>query len=161
MFWRCWLVRSDTFSKFFLSAKSHPSSTCYVTDVSLRLLSSGAHSDPGDRLWGPRGLAPRQSFPELPLQDPQGRGLPVHPERDHKAADEPTDTNISPGITEKGRVAHVCRTSMMFFELVGVQEYYFSTQDNPLVQWICVTKSNTCGFWTFWTSQLTNFKTHL
>ena len=57
--------------------------------------------------------------------------------------------------------AHVRRTAMMFFELVGVWEYFFSTQDNPLVQWICVSKSNTCGFWTFWTSKMTNFKTRL
>ena len=57
--------------------------------------------------------------------------------------------------------SHVRRTAMMFFKLVGVWQYFFSTQDNPLVQWICVSKSNTCGFWTFWTSKLTNFKTRL
>ena len=32
----------------------------------------------------------------------------------------------------------------MFFELVGVQEYYFSTQDNPLLQWICDVTRDTC-----------------
>ena len=55
--------------------------------------------------------------------------------------------------------SHVRRTTIMFIELVGEWEYYFSTEDNPLVQWICVSKSNTCGFWTFWTSKMTNFKT--
>ena len=62
---------------------------------------------------------------------------------------------------QMSNLPHVRRMSMMFFELVGVQEHYSSTQDNPLVQWKCVTKSNTCGFWTFWTSKLTNFKTRL
>ena len=43
----------------------------------------------------------------------------------------------------KKSLTHVRRTSMMFFEFVRVWKYYFSTQDNTLVQWICVSKSNT------------------
>ena len=44
---------------------------------------------------------------------------------------------------------HVCWTKLMFFELPKGWDQYFSTQDNSLVQGICVPKSNPFTFWYF------------
>ena len=45
--------------------------------------------------------------------------------------------------------SHVCWTKMMFLELAKGWDQYFSTQDNQLVQRLCVLKSNPATFWYF------------
>ena len=58
-------------------------------------------------------------------------------------------------------MAHGARTAKQFWRGVQWQAIQQIDRQASWVQDICDSKSHTSGFWTFWTSKFTNFKTRL
>ena len=57
-------------------------------------------------------------------------------------------------------LTHVRRTKMMFIKLLRGWDKYFTTQDKSFVQGMCFSKTNRCGFGSYFMSKLRTFETH-